>query len=301
MTSLSDKPNVLLVGATGQVGHEIALQAEAFGIAAATPLRSELDITDEASIREALELYRPDIVINAAAYTNVDRAEAETDLAFSVNGTGPALLAAACEAAQTPIFHISTDYVFDGTSPAPYRENDEINPLNAYGRSKAAGEQAIRLATKRHIIVRTSWVFGSRGTNFVKSILQRAETNAPLKVVSDEWGNPTGASDIGKLLLFLSVHCLKQISMGEDPTWGTYHFCNDMTVTRHQFAEVIIAGAAKRGRPECAIIPITSSALHSNAQRPRNSSLDCALIKETFGIQTRSWKPCLEEILDQIL
>lgn len=301
MTSPKRKPKLLLIGGAGQVGSEIARQASSYNLLVASPSHSELDITDDASIREALQQHMPDIVINAAAYTNVDRAETETNLAFAVNSSGPALLADACETTHTPIFHISTDYVFDGSYSRPYRENDEINPLNVYGRSKAAGEQAVRLATRRHMIVRTSWVFGIQGKNFVKSILQNAETNASLKVVSDEWGNPTCASDIGKLMLFLCEHSLKQIDMGHEPFWGTYHFCNERTVSRHQFAEVIMASAAKRGKAKLAIVPISSSELQPSTRRPRNSSLDCALIRETFGIQTRPWESCLEEMLDKLL
>jgi dTDP-4-dehydrorhamnose reductase len=295
------KPCILVVGTTGQIGDAIVRQVGAQDFHLSTPTHSELDITDESSIRRAFLRYRPDIVINAAAYTNVDLAETESQLAFTTNSTGPGLLAAACELTQTPFFHISTDYVFDGKNARPYSENDVVAPLNAYGKSKAAGEQAVRLATTRHIIIRTSWVFSVRGNNFVKSIIKKAYTDSTLSVVCDEWGNPTCADDVGKLLLFLSMHCIEQIRMGLEPRWGTYHFCNEKTVSRLEFAEAIVEAAAKRGMPKRAVLAMSSSELNSTARRPKNSSLDCALIRDVFGVKTRSWESCLKETLEKLI
>lgn len=301
MIALGKKPSVLVIGATGQIGSAIVRQAMADGISIFAPSHSELDISDDTSIRRALLHYVPDIVINAAAYTNVDRAETEPQLALAVNSIGPGLLAAACELTRIPVLHVSTDYVFNGESQHPYSENDKIAPLNTYGQSKAAGEQAIRLATGRHIIIRTSWVFSAQGKNFVKSIVQKASTNSTLSVVCDEWGNPTFATDVGGVLLFLSIHCITQISRGREPDWGTYHFCNENSVSRYQFAEAIVQGAAERGLTKRDINSISSSGLKSAIRRPKNSSLDCTLIRKVFGVETRSWKPGLEEVLEKLI
>src|SRR5207237_6952913 len=184
---------------------------------------------------DAVQRERPDIVINAAAYTAVDRAEREAEAAFAVNATGPALLAAACKAAAIPLIHISTDYVFDGSKEGPYREDDPVNPLGAYGRSKAAGDRAVRAALAEHVILRTAWVYSAHGHNFVRTMLRLASERPVLRVVADQIGSPTSAADIAA-----AIGTIVQQIAGGKAGWGTYHFAGAGAVTWHGFAAAIL-------------------------------------------------------------
>ncbi|MGE5270300.1 MAG: dTDP-4-dehydrorhamnose reductase, partial [Thiohalocapsa sp.] len=236
---------LLILGAGGQVGHELCRRAwpQSYRIAAFT--HAELDIARREAVAAAVPREAPDVVVNAAAYTAVDRAESETDRAWAGNCTGPLNLAAACRDAGIPLVHLSTDYVFDGSKEGPYREDDAVRPLGAYGQSKEAGERAVRGLLPQHVILRTAWVYSAHGNNFVKTMLRLADGRPVLRVVADQVGSPTSAADIAAAI----ARIVRQIAAGE-ARWGTYNFAGAGAVSWHGFAEAIFELAAPwRGPP----------------------------------------------------
>lgn len=301
MTRVNASRQVLVTGADGQVGTELAAKSGAHGFSVLALSRSALDITDAEAIGRAIANHNPDIVINAAAYTAVDKAESEPEGANAVNATGPGLLGSACQSAGIPLFHISTDYVFDGSGERAWREDDLVNPLGAYGRSKADGETAVRQATERHIILRTAWVFSAHGSNFVKTMLRLAAEKDRLSIVDDQSGNPTSATDIARVLLYIASSCIDQLQAGKEPPWGTYHFSNAGVTSWCGFARAIMAGSLRRGGPSVPVTPITTAEYPTPAKRPANSVLDCDKLKTIFGIETRPWQEALDDVLDQLV
>jgi len=288
----------LLTGAGGQVGWEIARRAAAHHISLEGFARNDLDITRLESIRQAMGRFRPDLVINAAAYTKVDLAESEPDAAIRVNRTGPGLLAEWCAGAGIPMIHISTDYVFDGRKNALYLETDPISPLGVYGRSKAEGEAEVRRRLSRHLIVRTAWVYGAHGSNFVKTMLRMGRERDQLRVVDDQSGCPTAASDIADAILTLA----RRINAGGEIPWGTYHYCGDGVISWHRFAVEIFRMARESGYPfSPEIEPIPSTEYPTPVRRPSFSALDTSLIGDMFGIYPRAWRESLAEVLKEIL
>ena len=234
--------SILVTGAGGQLGRELAQRLSATE-AVCLP-RAELDLTDAAHLRATLARLRPQVVINAAAYTAVDRAETERDLAFALNAEAPAALARACADEGAALIHVSTDYVFDGQSRRPWREDDPTGPINVYGASKLAGEQAIGHALPRHIIVRTAWVFGAHGPNFVRTVLRLARERGALRIVADQTGSPTWAGHLAEAL----IHLARRIASGETLAWGVYHYAGAPAASWHAFAEAIVH-EAPRARP----------------------------------------------------
>src|SRR6266404_1033325 len=230
---------LLVLGAGGQVGRELCRREWPAGYRLAAFDRGDIDITREDSIAAGMRRERPDMVINAAAYTAVDRAESEPAAAWAVNCTGPAQLAAACREAAVPLIHISTDYVFDGSKHGPYREDDPVNPLGVYGRSKEAGDRAVREGLPEHVIVRTAWVYSAQGHNFVRTMLRLAADRPVLRVVADQIGSPTSAADAAAAIATI----VQRLAVG-DRNWGTYHFAGGGAVTWHGFAEAIFELAA---------------------------------------------------------
>lgn len=289
------QPKMWVTGANGQVGWEFMRRAEKFGVAAVGTERAELDITDERAVSARIEKGGFDVVVNAAAYTAVDKAESEPDRAYAVNRDGPAHLAAACARANIPLIHISTDYVFDGTRQGLYVEDDPINPINVYGASKAAGEQAVREHLDRHLILRTSWVYGAHGHNFVKTMLRLAKERDELRVVADQWGCPTAAGDIAEAILSLIER-----PIGERQ-WGTYHYCGEGATTWQGFAEAIIAASLRQGGRHVPVRPITTADYPTPAKRPANSILDCAKLRTTFGLAPRAWKEALQDVIGELV
>ena len=237
---------LLVPGAGGQVGRELCRIAWPPGCEIAACEHARLDITDRAAVFAAVRRERPDIVVNAAAYTAVDRAESEGAAAWAVNQAGPANLAAACREAAVPLVHLSTDYVFDGTKSGPYREDDAVAPLGVYGASKEAGERAVRAALPQHIILRAAWVYSAHGHNFVRTMLRLAGERPVLRVVADQEGSPTSAADIAAAIAAI----VAQLAAG-NRRWGTYHFAGGGATTWHGFAEAIVELAApwRRGPP----------------------------------------------------
>lgn len=249
-------------------------------------------------MENALSAYQPVLIVNAAAYTNVDRAESESDLAFAVNSDGPDNLAGACAKANLPFIHISTDYVFDGQKKSPYIETDQVAPLGVYGKSKEQGEKMVRSRTEKHIILRTSWLYGVHGNNFVKTMLRLGREKKTIRVVSDQYGCPTSAADLAATVLIIAGLI---ISISPKIIWGTYHYCGQGITTWHEFAEAVfkIAGRHDAMKVE-KIEPIKTIDYPTSAKRPLFSALDCSLIEKSLGIKAKSWHESLKLTIDRL-
>jgi dTDP-4-dehydrorhamnose reductase len=275
---------ILLIGKNGQVGHELLRSLSALGEVVATD-RSQLDLTDVDLIRRVTWEARPNVIVNAAAYNAVDRAEHEEPLAVAVNSTAPAVLAETANRLDALLVHYSTDYVFDGRKQTPYLEDDPPAPLNAYGRSKLAGELAVRSSGCRYLLLRTSWVFGSHGSNFVSAIAGRALAGQDLRVVADQTGVPTPSS-------FVADSTAKMI--GSNPSQGgLYHVVASGQTTRFDFARAIVDGLGAKVR----VTPATSEEFRAPAKRPRYSVLDNSKIRKDFNIIPPRWDAHLRQCL----
>lgn len=287
---------ILLFGAGGQLGQEFFRAGTACAVPLVALSRAEADIADRAAVRGAFERHRPSLVVNAAAYTKVDAAESDTEAARRGNEIGPAILAEASAAVGVPLVHISTDYVFDGSKDGPYAEDDPIAPINAYGRTKAAGEQAVRGAAQRHMILRTSWVYGEFGQNFLKTMLKRAETNDELRVVADQRGCPTSTADLAAAILAIAPRLV-----ANENVWGTYHYAGSGATTWHGFTSRIVAAQAPLTRRAPRVTPISASEFPTAARRPANSVLDCAKFARVFGFAGRPWAEETERIVQALM
>jgi dTDP-4-dehydrorhamnose reductase len=282
-------PRLLVTGASGMTGSEVVRRAGVRGWEILPLSHRELDIGDSAAVTSAVSGFRPAVVINAAAYTAVDRAESEPDRAAQVNALGAANVARAAEAASASVVHVSTDYVFAGTAHTPYLPDDFVGPRSVYGRTKLAGEVAVREATENHCIVRTSWVFSGTGTNFVLTMLRLASERDEIRVVADQQGRPTYAGDLADALLSAAD------SLSENPdARGTFHFANAGETTWFDFAKSIF-----EMRPDLStrVVPVSTADYPTPAERPRYSVLDTTSFTETFGIEPRQWREPLREIL----
>ncbi|HAW0372274.1 TPA: dTDP-4-dehydrorhamnose reductase, partial [Escherichia coli] len=251
-------------------------------------------ITDKQAVIKIVSDFRPDYIINAAAHTAVDRAEEEVELSNAINRDGPQYLAEAAQKADAVILHISTDYVFDGEGEKPYLETDLTAPQGVYGKSKLAGELAVTQSCPKHLILRTAWVFGEHGNNFVKTMLRLAQTRDELSIVGDQFGGPTYAGDIADALIAM----IEFIEQGQQPKWGTYHFSGMPYTSWYDFAAKIFDLAESKGvlnkQPKLSSIP--TSAYPTPAKRPANSRLDCRNIENQFGIMPSDWNAALENI-----
>jgi dTDP-4-dehydrorhamnose reductase len=289
---------ILLTGANGQVGHELTRLATHQGRNVVALTRGQLDIGDADAVNQIVAVTRPSLVINGAAYTAVDKAETEPEVAMRANRQGPANLAMACQSLEIPLIHLSTDYIFDGCKAGAYREDDTAAPTGIYGLSKWEGEQEVRARLSRHLIIRVSWVFGPHGNNFVKTMLRLAAERDELRVVADQHGCPTSATDIAHTLLNLADQTDNIASLD----WGTYHYCGTPKTTWHGFAEAIIQEGIRLNLLERAIPvhPITTSQYPTPAKRPENSALDCSKIMQAFAIQPPDWRQGLASMLTLI-
>jgi dTDP-4-dehydrorhamnose reductase len=286
----------LVFGAGGQIGREICRAAWPARHIILPLDRNAVDITKSAAVSAMLARETPDLAINLAAYTAVDRAESEPAAAWAVNCAGAAHIAAACDESATPLIHLSTDYVFDGRKTGPYREEDAAGPLGVYGLSKEAGERAVRAAVTQHVILRTAWVFGAYGANFVKTMLRLAAERPVLRVVADQRGCPTAAADIAAALIVIAGY----IERGE-AKWGTYHFASTGASSWHGFAEAIFDLAAPHLAARPKVEPISTDQYPTPARRPMNSVLDCQKIERTFGISPPSSRTALAAVIRELL
>lgn len=291
---------ILLLGANGQVGHELRRTLAPLGKMVCATRHGRLadgtacDVVDLAvpgSLRALVERLAPDIVVNAAAYTAVDRAQSERDAAFRANAQAPAELAAACWARDALLVHYSTDYVFDGTGTRPYREDDPVAPINVYGESKLAGEDAIRASGARHMIFRTAWVYADRGSNFMLTMLRLARERDELRVVSDQIGTPTPAA----LIADTTAAILGRPFTGS----GLWHLTAQGETSWHGFAEAIVERAYALGRIERQprIVPIATADYPTPAHRPAYSRLDCSRLEHEAGIRLPDWETALAAVL----
>jgi dTDP-4-dehydrorhamnose reductase len=275
---------VLITGANGQVAFELQRIADRrpFDIFALT--KEQFDLTQLKLMSVIFDKIRPDVVINTAAYTHVDKAESHVETTFAVNRNGVENLAQLCEKYHCPLIQLSTDYVFDGSKNLPYSEEDSVAPINCYGMSKWEGEEVIRKQLEQHLIVRVSAVFGTHGHNFVKTILRLSHEKKQLRIVNDQITCPTPAQAIAHMLWQLCIKIRLQ------PVWGTYHYCALPAVSWYEFAQSFVKN----------IEPIASSAYPTIAKRPRYSVLNCQKIKKIYNIQQIEWQMGLNDVIQQL-
>lgn len=290
---------ILVLGRDGQVGNALSHAAWPQGWTVAGTGRSDVDLTQAGAIAAAIDRHAPQLVINAAAYTAVDKAETERDLAFAVNADAPATLGRLAARLDIPVLHVSTDYVFDGSGNRPWRESDPAAPLNVYGASKLAGEQALLDTQPRSMILRTSWVYAAHGNNFVKTMLRLGRERDEISVVADQHGAPTSADDIASALVRMSQCAL---SSNADPSsWGIFHYTGAGETTWHGLATHIFDALERKTGKRTLCHPITTAEYPTPAARPRNSRLDCSKIAGTFGIAPRDWHASVDAILARLI
>lgn len=284
-----NKPHIIVTGANGQVGKELRDLACHIDQASFTFLsREDLPIENFELVRAFFAIRRPDVLINCAAYTQVDHAENARDLAFLINGEAVGVLAAVCNESGTRFIQISTDYVFDGSSRVPYREQDHTSPISVYGSSKLEGEEQAFRFNQSSIVIRTSWVYSSYGKNFVKTMLKLMADRKEINVVDDQFGSPTYAADLAEVLC--------AIALRKEAPAGIYHYSNGGIISWYHFARVI----AELTATSCIVHPIPTSAYPTAAKRPPFSALDTTRIRETFGIQIKPWQKSLDRCLKKI-
>ena len=290
---------MLVAGRQGQVAQSLAAAAESSGVDVLTLGRPELDLTVPGSIAAAIARVEPQVIVNPAAYTAVDKAEQEQDAAFAVNAEGAGQLAKACAIATIPLIHISTDYVFDGTKPSPYVESDRTTPLGVYGDSKLEGERRVAESNPRHVILRTAWIVSPYGGNFVKTMLRLAETRSELGVVDDQCGSPTYAPHLADAILAIAHRISAAPS---DSLWGVYHAAGSGEATWCDVAREVFRQSRALGGPAADVKAITTAEYPTPARRPANSRLDCGKLKQAFGIVLPPWQEgiatCVRALLE---
>jgi dTDP-4-dehydrorhamnose reductase len=293
---------ILLTGKNGQVGFELQRAMCPLGEIVAVD-QAECDLSDELAIRQLVAEVRPDVIINPAAYTAVDKAESEPALAKAINSEAPRILGEEAARLGALVVHYSTDYVFDGTKKGAYCEADPTNPQSVYGLTKRDGELALGNANPRHLVLRTSWVVGAHGGNFAKTMLRLAAERESLSVVADQWGVPTSAA----LLADITAHLVRQWQRSSQPefSYGMYHVVADGETNWYDYARFVVDAAIKAGKPmkvmpEC-IKAITTADYPTPAKRPANSRLDTSKFKQTFGLELPHWQIGLQHVLNQIL
>ena len=287
----------LITGGTGQVGTELIRRGDGCRVDIVAPNRAEINLLNESDVYSQLNSIRPDVVVNAAAFTAVDAAETECDMAFQVNRDAVRIMANSCNLLSIPLIHISTDYVFDGAKTGSYKETDIICPIGVYGRSKEAGEAILRELLEKHIILRTSWVYAAHGNNFVKTMLRIGRERQNLNVVNDQFGAPTFAGDIADAIFSIAK---KVLGHDELEFWGTYHYTAKGRTTWKDFAEVIFEEASTWLPNKPYVEGIPSSQYPTAAKRPANSVLNCAKVDSKLGPPRRHWREGLDEVLDEL-
>ena len=290
---------IAVTGTNGQVARALAEIAGRHGHEVVLLGRPALDLADPATIAPAVRAAGAAAVINAAAYTAVDKAETEPDLAEAVNGAGAGAVAAAAAELGLPVLQVSTDYVFDGSKAGPYVEEDPVGPLGAYGRSKLAGERAVAAANPRHAILRTAWVYAPFGANFVRTMLRIAGNKPEVNVVADQWGCPTSALDIATTLLGVAARMVDEPDNGD--LVGIFHMAARGEAVWADVAEAVFAASRAKGGPSAKVNRITTAEFPTQAQRPANSRLDCAKLERVYGIALPEWHGPLERTVSRLL
>ena len=292
MTDLKTPLNILISGKTGQVAVE--LQKHLAGLGNLIVLgRDVLDLSQPEQIRAQVRAHKPDLIIIAAAHTAVDQAESEPELAFAINATAPGVFAEEAAALGIPLIHYSTDYVFDGSKPAPYTEDDATNPLGVYGKSKLAGELAIAASGARHLILRTSWVYSTHGKNFLLTMQRLLQERSELRVVADQIGAPTWAGTIAQSTRAL----IERWQAGDAGAWGTYHLTASGETSWFGFTQAIAGHLTAQGKACATLEPIPASAYPTPAARPQNSRLDCSKLAREWGVAQPDWEAALSACL----
>jgi dTDP-4-dehydrorhamnose reductase len=292
---MTERPRTVLVfGAGGQVGRELIQRSPPQDVTVHGLTHAEADITNRVAVIDAVRRHRPDVMVNAAAYTAVDKAETDRDRAFAVNEDGPRNLAMAAAESGAMLIHLSTDYVFDGCKRDAYVEDDLVGPASVYGQSKEAGERAVRETTPRHLILRTAWVYAAHGSNFLKTMTRLAHERDVVRVVADQHGTPTSAADLAETILAILPR------LQERSAFGTFHLTNGGRTTWHAFAEAIFAGLARQGGKVPRLEAIGTADYPTPARRPAMSVLDCGKIARAYGIQLRPWRDALAATLDAV-
>jgi dTDP-4-dehydrorhamnose reductase len=296
---IGDEGRILVIGRNGQVSRSLRQRLDAAGRQVVDIGRPDVDLRDPKSLTDAILTVRPAIVVNAAAYTAVDRAEDEPDDAFAVNAIGAETAASAAASVGAAIIHFSTDYVFDGSKDTPYLEKDPATPLGIYGQSKRGGEERVAAANPKHVILRTAWVFSPFGSNFVKTMLRLNEERSEINVVDDQHGNPTFAPDladlVGKIISVIGAP-------SPDPKFfGIFHAVNQGETTWFGLAQAVIEGAAARGARRADVRPIGSKDYPTKARRPAYSILSTQKLRAIYGIELRPWREALSDCLDELI
>ncbi len=295
-------PRILLTGKNGQVGFELQRALAPLGevIAVGT---ADCDLSDANAIRGLMQRVQPQLVVNPAAYTAVDKAESDADKARAVNAVAPGVLGEEASRLGASVIHYSTDYVYDGSKDGLYTESDPVSPQSVYGQTKLDGERALQAATPRHVILRTSWVVGAHGGNFAKTMLRLAGDRDELKVVADQFGAPTSASLIADVTAHIARQMLRDGADGFP--FGVYHLAAAGETSWHAYAQYVIGeaigmGKALKATPE-RVLPIPASSYPTPARRPQNSRLDTHKLRQTFGLHLPHWQEGVKHILQQIL
>lgn len=292
-TMLPPTTKILVTGVNGQVGNSVVKRLSG-RVELLAADRTTLDITQRQAVFDTVQAFSPNVVINAAAYTAVDKAESEAELAHAVNADGAKYLAQAAQSVEATLLHISTDYVFDGTKNTPYHEDDATNPQSVYGKSKHDGELAVTAHCDKAIILRTSWVFSEHGNNFVKTMLRLGAEREELGIVSDQRGAPTYAGDIADTLIMIA----KTLLSGDSADYGIYHYSGQPYVSWYDFAKVIFRQAVSQSVlvHSPTLNAIMTKDYLTSAKRPMNSCLDCGKIQQTFFVPTSHWEKALINI-----
>ena len=290
---------LLVTGLKGQVVTALMERAAADSTLTVLPVgRPDLDLAAPGDLAERFRAHAPDAIVSAAAYTAVDQAETETQLAFAINRDGAGAIASAAAKLGVPVIHLSTDYVFDGTKATPYVETDPVAPTSAYGRSKQEGEEAVSAATADHVILRTAWVYAAEGKNFLRTMLRLAATRQEIGVVADQHGTPTYAPDIAAAVVQVARNLRAEPTNGD--LRGVFHMCGSGEATWASFADAIFRESSARGGPSAIVRPITTADYPTPACRPANSRLDCSRLRSRHSMTLPHWTEALTRCMDRL-
>ena len=291
---------ILVVGKEGQLAQSLREAGHHHGINLVAVGRPDLDLLDRDSIARAIHHTDPQLVINASAYTSVDRAESEPERAFAINAAGAGWVAELCRHNDVPIIHVSTDYVFDGSNPEPYVEDDRVAPIGVYGQSKLEGEQRVAAANPKHIILRTAWVISPFGNNFLKTMLRLAGSRNEIDVVNDQTGSPTYAPHLAKAILSIARLVHAQAATTQHELWGIFHATAPDEATWYDLAREIFQQSARSGGPNPRVHPIATVDYPTPARRPANSRLDCRKLARVFGLYLPGWRQGVAECVARL-